>query len=261
MAQWRRIILGSLALLVVLVILAIGGIRGSRGSFSPPDILKPNMASVAVGHVHAFAARAGTNVVLFDTGPDPAGEGLDALLKAINASRKDVHDVFLTHCHGDHVAGAPLFPEARTWVGDGDVGMCDGSVPPEALMARVMSWVNTPPSVAATHRLTTDESVDVGVHQLVRAIPTPGHTPGSYAFLFDDVLFIGDSLVLDKGALKPAPGLFNPHPDAVLKALRGLKEALGDVPLDRVCAAHGGCTEPGGGAKALNDFLAANPAA
>ena len=233
--------------------------RGSRGTFAAPEVLKPNMAAVSVGHVYAFAVRAGSNVVLFDSGPDPSGAGLDALLKAVSAERKDVRDVFLTHCHGDHTAGAPLFDQARIWMGEADVPMCAGTVPPETIVQKFMAWVNSPPQVAASHTLGTDESVDIGNHQLVHAIPMPGHTPGSYAYLYDGVLFLGDAVSVDKGALTTVPGLFNPHPEAALKAVRDLKETLGATPVDRVCAAHGGCTDSGSGNKVLNDFVAANP--
>lgn len=200
--------------------------------------------------------------MLFDSGPDPGGAGIDALLQAVKVERKDVRDVFLTHCHGDHTAATPLFPLARVWAGAADAPQCANEAGPQTLMQRFLAWVNPPPAVAVSQKLTAEISVEVGNGQRVRALPMPGHTPGSYAYLYDGVLFIGDAAAVDEGQLKQVPRLFNPHPEAALQALHALVQVLGATaspPIDRVCAAHGGCTASGSGTRALHDFVVANP--
>lgn len=51
MAHWRKVVFGSIALAGILFILVLGGIRGGRGSFVAPEMLKPDLAAVSVGHV------------------------------------------------------------------------------------------------------------------------------------------------------------------------------------------------------------------
>ncbi len=87
------------------------------------------------------------------------------------------------------------------------------------------------------------------------AYPVPGHTRGSFAYLYDGVLFPGDIMVLKDGRLETTPSLFDAHPDENKASIRALKKALGDEPIDRVCTPHGGCTPQGLGGNLLNDFV------
>ena len=72
------------------------------------------------------------------------------------------------------------------------------------------------PAVTATDPLTGAATIDVSQDadaKKVKAFPIPGHTPGSYAFLYDGVLFVGDAMVFKQGRLDPAIKLFDAHPD------------------------------------------------
>src|SRR4051794_15405130 len=99
-----------LAVLVMLVAVGGGaavGLRGGRSKVGTPALLKPDFALVTNAmKIGVFAARVapGPHVIFFDTGLDPQGRPVDALLTALGASRDDVTDVFLTHGHPDHVA-------------------------------------------------------------------------------------------------------------------------------------------------------------
>ena len=67
-------------------------------------------------------------MILFDTGADPAGSPVDAALGALHAGRGDVTDVFLTHGHGDHTAGASGLGSAQVHLGAGDVPFAEKKV-------------------------------------------------------------------------------------------------------------------------------------
>ena len=42
----------------------------------------------------------------------------------------------------------------------------------------------------------------------------PGHTPGSYAFLYDGVLFVGDAMLFKQGRLDRGPKLLDGDKEA-----------------------------------------------
>jgi glyoxylase-like metal-dependent hydrolase (beta-lactamase superfamily II) len=51
--------------------------------------------------------------------------------------------------------------------------------------------------------------VFVAGDDVIAAIPFAGHTPGSMLYVYDRVLFLGDSMSLSGGKLDFAPGAFN----------------------------------------------------
>jgi glyoxylase-like metal-dependent hydrolase (beta-lactamase superfamily II) len=225
--------------------------------------LKPGLVGVtnAVG-ISLFAARVmpGPHVIFFDTGLDPEGHPVDALLAALGAKRDDVSDVFLTHGHNDHVAGVPLLTKARVHLGAGDTPMATGKQAPAALVPMLMAkamqarpiTVSTPITAAGPIAL---EGVTADAAKTVKAFPVPGHTPGSYVFLFDGVLFAGDIMTYKQGRLETPPRVFDPNPEENKAAIRSLKSQLGEEPIDMVCTAHGGCTPKGLGRNLLDELI------
>lgn len=254
-----RLIKGLLFLVLLIAVLGAIGVvvlRVGRGKFDPPTTVKPNVVAVANGGgVYLFAARAGARVVLFDTGIDPNGAPIDAELTDLKATRADVSDVFLTHGHGDHIAGAGALPKAKIHLGAGDVAMAAGKEPPNFLLAKLMAKALPAPPVTATNPLTGAVTVDLGEGKAVKAYPVPGHTPGSYVFLYDGVLFVGDIMVFKQGQLEPPARFFDPHPDENKAAVRSLKTQLASETVDTVCTAHGGCTPKGLGRTLLDELI------
>ncbi len=250
-----------LVFFVVIIAALIGGagfgMRYTRDKASPALEVKPNMAITKhLGSIFLYGARVGEHVILFDTGADPAGHPVDSLLTALKAKKSDVTNIFLTHGHFDHVAGALQFPDAKTYLGAGDVSLVTGQESPDAIMAKAMTLVMaTPPLPRVTNPLKEKTVIDVGGGQTVIAVPVPGHTRGSFAFFYDGVLFPGDIMVFKEGRLETTPKLFDAHPAENRDSIRGLKKQLGDVTIDRVCTPHGGCTPKGLGGNLLDDFV------
>lgn len=258
------------ALLVTLIVVAavgagaVVGMRASRSRVSSLGELRPGVVGVtnAFG-ISLFAARveAGPHVIVFDTGLDPEGRPVDALLTALKAGRDDVSDVFLTHGHPDHTAGVPLLAKARVHLGAGDVPLATGKAQADALLPLLMGKalqaapiaVNAP--IAAAEVFTVGAPDAAGVAKTVKAFPVPGHTSGSYAFLYDGVLFAGDIMVFKQGRLELPPRVFDPHPDENKASVRSLKTQLKDEPIDVVCTAHGGCTPKGLGHILLDELI------
>ena len=224
-----RAIKNLFVLLIILALIAAGGLitlRVLRGKPSAPDQVKPNIVAVSSIGVSMYAARAGDKVLLFDAGADPYAKPVDAALGALQASRVNISDVFLTHGHGDHTAGASSLSGVKIRLGAGDLALAEGKVPPEALLPKLLGKGMSFPAVTATDPLTGATTIDVGGGKKVKAFPVAGHTPGSYAFLYDGVLFVGDAMVFKQGRLDHPMKLFEANLDASKAAIRELNKAL-----------------------------------
>jgi hydroxyacylglutathione hydrolase len=271
----KGVVIVILAVLAAFVGFAVLGLRGSRSKVAGPSEIQPHLmaATNAVG-VGLFAARVapGPHVIFFDTGLDQEGRPVDALLKGLAATRDDVTDVFLTHGHFDHVSGVPLLPKARVHLGVADVPLAEGKTSAEGLFPRLLALatstrpvsINAPipggapasfpvaPTDGAARAIAPGSS---GGAKVVKAFPVPGHTPGSYAYLYDGVLIAGDIMIFKQGRLEATPGMFDPHPEQTRASIRSLKTALENETVDMVCTSHGGCTPPGLGRNLLNDLI------
>lgn len=253
-----RYLRGLTLLLLILAGLgvgAIGAVRFGRTTVSAAAGVKPSVVSVEnAGGIFVFAARVGRRVLLFDTGADPNGRPIDVALGALGAGRGQVSDVFLTHGHMDHTAGVAQLPRARVHLGAGDMDLAAGRSSPEAMMVWLLSLVMPAPPATVTDPLAGPASIDVGAGKTVKALPVPGHTPGSYAFLHDGVLFVGDIMIYRQGRLEPTPSLFDAHPADNRAAIRSLSRQLAGETVDVVCTAHGGCTPKGLGRILLDEI-------
>ena len=211
--------------IVLVVLAAVGGgaavgLRGARNKIGQPGLLKPDFALVTnAASISVYAARVapGPHVVFFDSGIDPKGRPVEALLATLGASPDDVTDVFLTHGHGDHIGGVPLLPKARVHLGAPDVPLAAGQIEPDALLPRLFGKVLANPPLTANAPITGAASFPVGSPdpaKVVKAFPVPGHTPGSYAFLYDGVLMVGDIMLLNAGPAHSAAARLQSEPRA-----------------------------------------------
>ena len=246
------------ALAVIVVVLGGGALvafRVARQKPSNPEEIKSNLVAVSAAGTYLYAARVGTHVVLFDTGADPAGNPVDMALAGLHAGRGDVSDIFLTHAHGDHTAAAGALPAARVHLGQADVPYAEGKAPWDNLFLRVIAKGMGAPSINVSDPMNGVMAIDLGGGKTVKAIPVPGHTPGSYVFLYDGVLFVGDTAVFKQGRLDRGPGLFDSNSDQVKVSLAALKQQLTGADIDAVCTGHGGCTPVGLGRSLFDDFV------
>ena len=253
----RRFLLWTWLVLFVLLLGGIAMLRVGRHKFDPPAAVRGSVAGVHGQVSDFFGARtADGKVILFDAGADPEGRGLDALLGKLGAKREDVTDIFFTHGHGDHIAAAPLVPKARLHGGIGDSDMMSKRGPVMPNFARFMGIVLPVPAVMLTDAFLGKADVPVGGGAAkVVAVPFPGHTPGSMIYLYDGVLFAGDSMNFEKDKLTAAFAPFSVDTKQNRVNIAALPTLL---PLDDVkvvCTAHGGCTPESDTRKLLDDLM------
>lgn len=255
MARGGRLFAKLLLFLILIAVLGILGLNLYRLNYQKPEPVVGTVVRVRNAFVDFYAAKNGARVLLFDAGTDPMGRALDALLLQDSAKRDDVTDVFLTHGHGDHTGAAPLVLNAKVHAGAKDAGIIDGSDMP--LMNRIFSWLQPNGKVRVSDPLDGATDVNVGAGQSVKAIPVSGHTPGSYFYLWEGVLFTGDSINLDAktGQLVPAPSFTNSDSAELKRSLAGLNKTLAGIKFDRLCTGHGGCTTPAETKKLLDDLI------
>jgi phosphoribosyl 1,2-cyclic phosphodiesterase len=106
---------------------------GVRGSIACPG---PDTIRYG-GNTPCIEVRCGDRVIIFD-----AGTGLRALGNTLARDKKRLNaDIFLTHCHLDHVIGLPFF--APFFADDRRIRIWAGNLPPaegvEHVMRRLMS--------------------------------------------------------------------------------------------------------------------------
>ena len=164
----------------------------------------------------------------------------------IGVDPRTVTQLFLTHADVDHAGGASLhsreglFNQATVYMSRDEEQMIDGRTRRQFLLR-----------VPALHRdcKLLDDGDVVGIGKTtVRAIATPGHTPGSMSFLVDGtVLFTGDALILRRGRVDGSPRVWNMDAVAQRQSIRKLA-ALDNVSL--LCTAHTRCTHDFGYAMA-----------
>ena len=246
-------------LILIVVVVAGGGVAGfmaARSKTDTPFEIKPGLSGVrSGGGIYLYAARTGESVTLFDTGADPHGRPVDVLLSAVGTDRDHVHDIFLSHGHFDHIQGALTFTSAKTHLGQPDVGLAAGTTPPQAILTRMLTLAMRGAPLKISDPISNRQTFPVGGGKSITAIPVSGHTPGSYAFLYDGVLFPGDMMAFKEGRLDVTPALFDARPEENRAAIRSLKTQLVADTVDTVCTAHGGCTPRGLGRNLLDDLI------
>jgi glyoxylase-like metal-dependent hydrolase (beta-lactamase superfamily II) len=257
MRTFRRLAKIALALVVAAVVLVAVARIGRRATEAPTVVVSGVWRERNL-IVDVYGARSTSgSILLFDAGLDRAGGALDELLGALGATRAEVRHVFLTHGHFDHVAAAPLCAQARIHVGAPDVEFLAQRAPVVGTaMVKLFNFVWPVPPVSVTEPLDGRVEIDVGGGERVVALPTPGHTPGSYVFVYRGVLFAGDSMIVDGSALSFAMSAFSVDPEANRRAVAALGDELRGVDVQVVCTGHQGCTPPGRGAAMLADLIA-----
>jgi glyoxylase-like metal-dependent hydrolase (beta-lactamase superfamily II) len=195
-----------------------------------------------------FAARTDSGVIVIDLGWAGGGDAVRWVLGRLNATEEDVTDVFLTHSHRDHVWGWKAVRGARFHLAAGEVPLFAGEARHPDVLSRAAEEVlgsRTPPPGTVDVRPFSRDTTFVFGGDTVRAFLVPGHTAGSAAYLFEDVLFTGDAVAYSYlTGFHGAERIFTADMQRARESVASLFERVRPYPVRLVCTAHAKCSRP-----------------
>jgi len=210
---------------VVFVILAMAAFyvlrfRSEIAKMTPLDTqgISENIFVLRDEYVNVYLVGCGTDYIAFDAGQSE--QNLQQQMESLGLNAQDVDAVFLTHTDTDHVAGLNLFSNATVYISKDEEQMVNGQTPRQSFFHNTMG--------RAYETLEDKQSVEIGECR-VTGVATPGHTPGSMAYVVNDVhLFSGDTLSLKDGKAAPFNEFFNMDTPTQLQSIARLSK------LDRI---------------------------
>ncbi len=153
--------------------------------------------------------------IAFDTGDNKTdvSKGLEELGIAAGS----VGAVFLTHSDWDHIDGFSLFENATVYISEKEVPVIKG-------IAERKKGKKEKADIGNFRTLSDNETLQFG-NSSVRILNSPGHTPGSAAYLVNGtLLFSGDTIANTDGTLCVFPEVFNTDHSMTVESLRKLSE-------------------------------------
>ena len=193
---------------------------------------------------NGYLVRGRNGLVLIDPGLSVNLNRIARDLVDHRMSPYHVTEILLTHYDQDHAQSAAEWARrtgARVWIGRADAEIARGLTPvPGSRLRRGLAVFGKPELPAdtrlldahSTHLLMAEDEIVEGI----RAVPTPGHTPGHLTFVHQGVAFIGDAASVSRRGTLLATPTFLASDVAAAAASRAVIDAL-DVAL--ICPGHG----------------------
>jgi glyoxylase-like metal-dependent hydrolase (beta-lactamase superfamily II) len=201
MRRKLKILLGFGGVAVVGLAFVMGPIAARIPTPQADRIVGNGVVGIVEGGSIAWIIPTQTGVVLIDAG----GSADSSKLKAEIGDRA-VHAILLTHGHFDHTAGVRNYPETEIIAGPGESGLVSGKEEAGGWMARMSKPMMGEPDYAPPLlREFADGDVIMIDGANITAIHVPGHTKGGAAYLWGEVLFVGDTVVGRDGYVNELP--------------------------------------------------------
>ncbi|HEX3007124.1 MAG TPA: MBL fold metallo-hydrolase [Bacteroidales bacterium] len=176
--------------------------------------ITPELFVVKALTVNFFIFRSGTATICFDTGFHL--KTIRRELQKIDIDPRSITHVFLTHTDIDHAGGLRLFSNATIYFSADEEQMITHQ------RARLLGCIFNPRIKTSYQLLKDNETVAAG-SLTIKAISTPGHTPGSMSYLLNDsLLFVGDTLRLIDKMVFPIGRIINMDTALQIASIRKL---------------------------------------
>ena len=196
------------------------------------EVLVDGVYQLGTRVVNSYIIDGDEGVVLVDTLTTKRVGLITESLNTIGRSLADVIAIVLTHSHIDHTGSAAAVKaasKATLYASEADTPAIQGAVrpplPPVSWNAAPMFWVSAfvpRPPPAEVDRYLSEGGSELLPGDL-RAIDTPGHTPGHTSYLLDragGVLLVGDAAWIAKdGSVKRGWNRSTPDVDGSLRHL------------------------------------------
>lgn len=175
--------------------------------------------------------------ILIDAGAGMAPRKLVQNLEDIGYSPRDIQLIVLTHCHIDHIGGAPFLSERYGL--PLAIHELDAAAVEEGDKRRTAAnWygVDLAP-MPIKHKLNGDEGMIEGGAVSLRWLHTPGHTPGSISILLESGLY---RVLFGQDIHGPFYASFGSDLDAWAESMQKLMGQEADI----LCEGHFGIIRP-----------------
>jgi len=238
----KRTVLAALGILFIIglaTVLAVAAtfysIFGHSVAMQTGDAVGP-ATTIVDGYAAAFSIPTDSGVILVDAGVDPEATAIIDALSDQGFAPSDVKALFITHGHGDHIAGAMTLG-APVYAMSEEVDLIEGRQASDSTVGRLFG--PNEPGTEVAHSLSDGESLTIdGVEVL--ALHVPGHTQGSAVYVIGDVAFLGDSATAhDDGTIVGAVGIFSEDLKQNAQELRDLARRL-PPQVDQLAFGHSG---------------------
>ena len=177
--------------------------------------------------------RKNDTFISFDAGY--GGSVLRGEFEKLSVDPNAVAALFLTHSDVDHARGAGLFRNARIYLSEDEKQMIDGTTPRFFGM-----YYNDNRNINDPVFLSDGDTVDIGDIE-VKAIATPGHTPGSMSYLIEgSILITGDTLFLREGKAREFLRSYTMDAEMNRRSIWKLSQLEG---VSLICTAHSGYSD------------------
>ena len=147
---------------------------------------------------YILLADSGDECLLIDPGGDP-----EIIINAVKSEERELTYILCTHGHADHTGGVHDVRKAlggKFYLNSQDFEYSNN--PPEWLIGAIGGFTKPP---SPDFSIQNQDNLDFG-GGVIEFIRTPGHTPGSTCFLYEDILFTGDTLFFGSIGRYDLPG-------------------------------------------------------
>ena len=199
----------------------------------PPAVDGPHgVRAVRSGHALFYVVPVDDGgVVLVDTGFDSSGADVVAA-----AAGRPIRAVLITHSHVDHWSGVHVVGDAPVFAGPRDVEAMRGLRHHRGCLNYAADFNFPRPQLPADLRAVDDGvALELGGETFTPVV-LPGHTAGSVVWLWRDVAFTGDAVMIDGDGLGLAPAVVS---DDVRQARRSVSKLWG-VDVEVILDGHTG---------------------
>ena len=211
----KRILIG-LGIFVLLIAILGGGFfykfNSETSKMTPVETgnISENIFALKDEFANMYLIKTGEKYIAVDTGKDI--EIVKAELKKLNVNPENVVAILLTHSDMDHVAGIPLFKNAKIYMAKYEEKMLNGE-------EQKVPGMNNEISRKDYILLNDNQNLEINGTK-IHCILTEGHTSGSMCFQINDkYLFTGDILSLHNGKLGESVKFFDLNHDKTTKSI------------------------------------------
>lgn len=187
---------------------------------------------------HGFVVVGAGRTAVIDPGLASGFDGVIAELRAEEATTGPITDIVLTHYDPDHARVARRLQAAlgaNVWIGSADAEVLRGRIRPKTLFRRVLRRLVRVELPDGARELTGTGEIFPGLEYF----PTPGHTPGHYAYQWRGVLFTGDAArVSANGRVRDFYAPLDDDRAAAARTVHLLAERIRTGSVEWVCSGH-----------------------